>query len=138
MVTARTLVTTGRAAEILGVSRWGVRYLVAQRVLEPWRAWELQGVGKSTQHMFRLDDVVALLARRAQRVHAEQLEERRRRTLKPKTVGTQLEFFFPPAVRKVLPWIPKPKMARAGETLRQRLVREGKQAGRLKVAGRRR
>jgi hypothetical protein len=131
------LVTTGRAAEILGISRWGVRYLVKQRVLVPWGAWELQGVGKAVQHLFRLEDVVALLTRRSLRVHAEQLEERRRRTLKPKTHGTQLAFFWPPQKSKLLPWIPKPRMLRAGETLRQRLVREGKQAARLKAKKRR-
>lgn len=134
----RDEVTTGRAAEILGISRWGVRYLVEQRVLATAPGPTLFGVGNHVQHKFRLADVLALVVRRAQRVHAESLEERRRRTVKPKTHGTQLAFFFPPERAKLLPWIPKPKMLRAGETLRQRLVREGKEAARLKPAKRRR
>ena len=104
----RTLVTAGRAAQILGLAdRRGIHWLVAERLLVPFNGWVLEGVGQRRQLLFRLVDVRALLVQRAERA-----QRRPPARWKP---GTQLAFYFPPATApKVLPWLQKPPMARAG------------------------
>lgn len=115
---ACTLVTAGRAAQILGLAdRRAAHRLVAEGLLCPFGGWTLEGVGQRRQLTFRLVDVRALLIRRAERL-----------TRKPparSTAGAQLAFSFPPAtVATVLPWLQQPRMLKA--SLKQRLEAEGR------------
>jgi hypothetical protein len=74
--------------------------------------------------MFRLVDVRALLVARSERLQ--------RRPPARWKAGTQLALYFPPAQpAKVLPWLQKPRMAKAGLSLKQRLELEGRAKARL-------
>lgn len=120
MSVARTLVTAGRAAQILGLAdRRGAHRLVAEERLAPFDGWALEGVGRRRQLLFRLVDVRALLVERAERL--------RRRPATRWKPGTQLALYFPPATpAKLLPWLQKPRMAKAALSLKQRLEVEGR------------
>jgi hypothetical protein len=116
----RTLVTAGRAAQILGLAdRRGAHRLVDEQLLAPFTGWTLEGVAKRRQLMFRLVDVRALLVEREERVG-------RRPTARWKA-GSQLELVFPrDRVAKLLPWLRKPVMAKAGDSLKRWLELEGR------------
>jgi hypothetical protein len=123
----RTLVTAGRAAEMLGLAdRRGVHYLVDEHLLELFGGWIVEGVGGRLQLMFRKVDIRAAIIQRAERLPDKVRVAKRRRD------GTQLELALTmerPA--KVLPWLIKPRMLKAGESLKQRLEREGRAKARL-------
>lgn len=123
----RTLVTAGRAAEMLGLAdRRGVHYLVDEQLLALFTGWIVEGAGGRVQLMFRKVDIRAAIVARAERLPDKVRVPKRRRD------GTQLELALTmerPA--KVLPWLIKPRMAKAGESLRERLEREGRAKARL-------
>jgi len=125
MTPERTLVTAGRAAQILSLAdRRGVHWLVEEQLLEPFTGWTLEGVGKRRQLAFRLVDVRALLISRSERL--------KRRAPARWTAGSQLELVFPrDRVATLLPWLRKPVMAQAGLSLKPRLEREGRAKARL-------
>jgi hypothetical protein len=121
----RTLITAGRAAQILGLAdRRGVYWLVAKKLLQPFTGWALEGVDKKRQLTFRLVDVRALLIERQERT-----QRRPPARWKP---GTQLAFYFPPATPpKVLPWLLTPRMTTVWMTLKRRLELEARAKARL-------
>jgi hypothetical protein len=117
----RTLVTVGRAAQMLRVTRQAIRWFVDTKQLEVFCRLETHA---AAQMVFRKSEVRRLVIQRSER--------RTRRPPSRWTPGSQLELTFPVEQTRPASWrLIRPQMLKRNLSLKRRLEIEGRAKARL-------